>query len=269
MLDNIVLPGKVSLNDMSWQGIKSIAAAGKAAEYWKPGDTKTIVLDGKASGMFFNQFAIDCFILGIDHNPDIEGKNHIHFGIGMKNGLPIGLCDYLYRKANKRSDWPMNISKTPTGWKDCYMRNDVLGNDADPVFPPKKTFLSLLPRALREVMCPITKYTDNASFSTRGSREVTPTKDLLWLLAEYEMYGKPQNANPYEHQKQAQYDYFKEHDKLIYQHDTTERTTNVWLRSGALWHIGCFCIARYDGEVGICSTTSLAGDCAAFICFAV
>ena len=37
MSDKIILPAKIPLNDMSWQGIRTVCKAGKASEYPRPG----------------------------------------------------------------------------------------------------------------------------------------------------------------------------------------------------------------------------------------
>ena len=42
----VSLPDKRPLNDMPWQDIRAVARAGKAAEYWKLGDRKAVMLSG-------------------------------------------------------------------------------------------------------------------------------------------------------------------------------------------------------------------------------
>lgn len=207
-MNNIILPAKMPLNDMSWQGIQTVAKAGKASEYWKPGDSKAIVIDGEVAGVRFRRLSIDVFILGIGHNPDTEGQDHIHFGIGMMEGDVVGLAD----KNNAFNEhWSRLNSgrRNSGGWEKSEMRTQVLGADGDPSNPTKGTLLTALPRSLRQVMVPITKYTDNVGGGSNEKTNVTATKDVLWLLSEYEVYGTRFYANRYESLVQAQYDFFK------------------------------------------------------------
>lgn len=215
------------LAENSWEVISKVCQEGKAAQYWKAGDTKPIVLNGTVDGTALNNFEVDVFILGINHNAAKEGQNLVHFGIGKKGGKLI--C--IYGSGHK-----MNNSNTNSGgWKNSKMRNTILGNSGSPTSPPAGSLLAALPADLRAVMRQATKYTDNvgnASGSVAGN--VTATKDWLSLLSEVEVSGKRTYGNSYEKNSQVQYDYFKAgNSKVSYQHTAVGTAAVWWLRSPA------------------------------------
>ena len=281
-MNHVMLPAKMPLNEVSWQGIQAVAHAGKASEYWKPGDTKTITLNGDIVGTKFDNAKIDVFILGIDHNADLEGKNHIHFGIGMKDGSLTGLCDSRYGKvccvgmkgfcmnqAENNSILDINAG----GWERSYMRARVLGANKLPTSPTEGTLLAALPRALREVMVPTTKYTLNVvDGNVYSSESVTPTRDSLWLLSMTEIYGDyPVGIAGPEIKKQMQYDYFKTRQgsddrKIMAYNAALPKSVTAFSRSISLAKSGCFCTTGYFGgayyELAYVSSAILA-------CFAV
>lgn len=256
-MSDTILPARMPLNDMSWQGIKTVALAGKASEYWKPGDTKTIILDGTIVFSPFRHLPVDVFILGIDHNSSLEGRNHIHFGIGMKEGRVVGLNAPQYPELSTATPGPgfiMNSSATSQGgWENSYMRTRILGAAGLPTDPPEWTLLAALPRALREVMTPITKYTDN---NGRGKAydhpsDVTPTLDSLWLLSESEIYGqsKRSHSNVYEQVTQAQYDFFRDYPKKLYTDPGVHVDVRVWCRSRIARYYDSFCCGFFGSHI--------------------
>ena len=240
-MNDIVLPAKMPLNDLSWKGIQAVARSGKAGEYWQPGDTKRIKLNGVVAGFSFDEYPLDVFVLGIDHNPNLEGYNHIHFGIGMLDHNVVALCDNRYGKVKlygKDPGFRMNSIYTNSGgWEQSYMRTTVLGANRDPYNPMEGTLLAALPRALREVMFPVFKYTDNVGGNDCSSESsVTPTRDSLWLLSEHEIYGSAGQknlppVNPYEKEKQKQYSYFKDHSPKMYHFKSLADSAGTWCRS--------------------------------------
>ena len=225
------LPARMPLNEMSWQGIKKVAAAGQADKYWAVGDTKTIILDGEVKGLRFDRMPIDVFILDFRR---IGAYAHIYFGIGMKDGKVTALCSH-YGKQLDPSGFGFCMNRDDTnmgGWEKSYMRTTFLGADQDPAAPAEGTFLSALPRALREVMCPVTNHTDNSDdmFIGDPNAVVTRTRDILWLPAEYEL-GDDAFANICESRNQLAYAYFKEHGVHPYMHNAPEKPAVIWTRS--------------------------------------
>lgn len=90
------------LNDNTWEQIKSVAAAGVAPSAWSVGDCKQIVLNGTLTdgigSITLENFFACVFILGFNHNADLEGNNTIHFMLGkstLSGGKDITLSDSL------------------------------------------------------------------------------------------------------------------------------------------------------------------------------
>lgn len=283
-MNNIILPAKMSLNDMSWKGIQAVIKAGKAHEYLKPGDTKTIILNGRVGKANFKNEPIDVFVLGIDHNPGLESWNRVHFGIGMKDGNLTGLCHALYH-LNNENGFCMNLgpSYDPNivpdndgGWEKSRMRTHILGADKSPTSPAEGTLLAALPRALREVMVPTYKYTlNNVDEALNDPFSVTATRDSLWLLSEYEMFGDDACASSlYEIDYQKQYDYFKmkpnAEDRKIMAYNNRRKGPHgaviAYGRSLVMVDTGWFCAVDIHGN----STSAAANlSLAVLACFAI
>ena len=220
-------PG-AALNSYTWEEIRMISDAGKASEYFSVGDTKSITINGKVGTTTFNNLTVDVVIIGIDHNSSREGTNRIHFLIGTNNGKLIGLVgNYYLTYTSESGAFTMNTTNSNTGgWASSHMRTTVLGSNSTPNSPTANTLLSALPNDLRTVMKPVTKYTNNTGQSTSSSA-ITATTDYLFLLSEYEVEGLRSDANQYEKNYQAQYQYFKTSNRIAYRHDSTSSVT-VW-----------------------------------------
>ena len=244
-----------TLNDNDWDVIGQASSAGTAASWWSAGDTKSLTLNGTVGTLSLSNLTVNAFILGINHNASKEGSNRIHWAIGKISGTQIALCDGNYnngytdgRKGFNMNHWG-NVNYG--GWKGCDLRYDILGstNKApsgygsqaqtnrvgyDPAnydianSPVANTLMAALPKALRQVMKTVTKYTDNTgNANNNNSSAVTASVDYIFLLSEFEVYGAKTYANDYEKNYQAQYDYFKAgNSKQVFKHDA--RTTAVW-----------------------------------------
>lgn len=231
-LYEVVLTG--SLNNSSWDAIRKVADAGQASNYWNVGDTKTVVLNGTVQGYTFNNFTVNAFIIGIDHNSNIEGSNRIHFQFGKTtSGTAIAFCDSYYNSAGTFDSFRMNLSGTNSGgWNGSYGRKTLLGNIDTPASPIANSFIVTMPSDLRSVMKSVTKYTDNTGNANDTSDVVTATNDYLFFLAEFEVYGVRSWANRYEQNYQTQYDYYKAgNSKIKYRHDATSTAVFYWCRS--------------------------------------
>lgn len=239
------------LNNNDWATIRAVSDAGQGANYWSVGDTKTITINGKVGNTTFSNLSVDAFILGFNHNSTKEGSNRIHFLIGKIGGKLVGLCDIGYGKEKSQSGYfHINTSRTNSGgWKDSAMRNTLLGNNGTPSRPPANTLLAALPSDLRNVMKSVTKYTDNTGDSSDVYLHVTATSDYLFLLAEFEVWGARKNANQYEKNSQAQYDYFKAgNSKIAHRHTSTGTIVWWWLRSAHYSTGMYFCYVNTDGS---------------------
>lgn len=184
-------PIGTALNDMTWEQIRAISDAGKAADYFNLGDTKTITINGKVGNTTFSNLSIDAFIIGFNHNSAREGANRIHFKIGKISGVHIALCDSNYGSSGSSASYfQMNASNTNRGgWNGSSMRKTLLGNSGTPTSPPSGSLLAALPPDLRAVMKAVTKYSDNTGGGSDTASYVTSTTDYLFLLSEFEYHG--------------------------------------------------------------------------------
>ena len=181
-----------TLNSNTWDAIKAASDTGNAASVWSVGDTKNIKINGKVGNFTFSNLSIDTFIVGFNHNSSLEGNSKIHFQIGKISNKLVGLCDGSYGSSVSGSGYfSMNTYRSNFGgWKSCYMRNTLLGNDTTPSSPTANSMLAALPPDLRAVMKPVTKYTDNTGAGESDNASyVTATTDYLFLLAEFEYHG--------------------------------------------------------------------------------
>ncbi len=272
---------KPSVAKSSWDDIAAISAAGTAASYFAPGDTKSIVLNGTVGTLELKNLTIDVFVLGINHNADKEGANRIHWALGKIGGSLVGLCDAKYNSGSTDGTKCFNMNHWGNynygGWKACDLRYDILGStnkqpsdygsspqtnrvgyDPDDSYdivnsPVAKTLMAALPEDLRKVMKTVTKYSDNkgnhSSSSQGAAGDVTTSKDYIVLLSEFEVHGTRQYANEYEQNYQLQYDYFKaSNPKIAHRHDSTG-TVVWWFGRSAHYSTGIyFTTTNTDGS---------------------
>lgn len=91
-----------AFNECDWNFIKSAATSGAASSYWSVGDRKEVILNGAVgSGKTFSNTTTYCYILGFDHNKDVEtnGEHSIHIGFGasaLSGGAYITYIDSKY-----------------------------------------------------------------------------------------------------------------------------------------------------------------------------
>lgn len=247
-----------TLNNNSWDIIRKVADMGQANNYWKVGDTKTVILNGLIGGNTFDNITINAFIIGIDHNSNIEGTNRIHFQFGKTtSGIDIALCGRLYGKVVEYTGFCMNLSNTNVGgWNDSYGRKSLLGNNGTPTSPLANSFMVALPSDFRVAMKSVTKYTDNIGNVSDTSDAVTPTTDYLFFLAEFEVQGVHRYANQYEQNYQAQYDYYKAgNSKIKYRHDAISTAVRYWCRSANSGRSTTFCDVSVDGDANYLSAS--------------
>lgn len=249
----MTVPIGMALNDMTWEQIRAISDAGKAADYFNLGDTKTITINGNVGNFTFSNYTVDAFIIGFNHNSTKEGGNRTHFLIGKSGDKLVGLCDSKYNNEQTSAGYfNMNTSQTNSGgWNGSAMRKTLLGNNGTPSSPTANTLLAALPSDLRAVMKSVTKYTDNTGNSSNVSGNVTATSDYLFLLSEFELQGFRNYANEYERKSQAQYDYFKAgNSKVAYRHTATGTVIWWWLRSADCNNRDRFCDVGPGGGSG-------------------
>ena len=269
-----------ALDGMTWAEIAEISAAGTAANYFDVGDCKAVDLKGTVGSLELDT-TLYVYVLGIDHNKDLEGAG-VTFGgfrTASDGGIDIALIDVNYNSSKTDGTKTFNVQhwgyNNYGGWAGCDMRYDILGStDVQPSGyganaasgrtgnnpsatctsnPVANTLMAALPADLRAVLKPITKYTDNVAGGS-GSVEanVTATIDYLPLLAEYEIFGSRTNANEYEKNKQAQYAYYTAgNSKKKYRHSATGSSCLWWERSPYYNNSSHFCyVSNYGNANG-------------------
>lgn len=214
-----------TLADNTPAQIKEIAQAGQAVNYWKPGDTIDIPINGTVGVLDING-TYKAVILGINHNQSIEG-NGVHFIVGKNsNGKNIAFCDSKYASSETAVAFQMNNTDTNSGgWENSYMRKTICA-----------AFLASLPTEWRNAISPCIKYTNNMGGDADTASYVTQTSDKIFLLSEFETHGFRTYANSGEQNKQMQYEYFKNgNNKIFYRHNSTGTVANWWLRSASVY----------------------------------
>lgn len=245
-----------TLGENTPEQIKEIAQSGQGDNYWKPGDTIDIPINGTVGELTING-TYKAVILGINHNQSVEG-NGIHFIIGKdSDNKDIAFCDSNYLNSkNPGSGFIMNTTNTNLGgWNSCYMRKTIC-----------TAFLSALPAEWQKVISACTKYTDNtANDSDTAASDVTATSDKIFLPALFEVLGIKGSANSAEQNMQAQYDYYKNgNSKIRYRHDATTTAVYWWLRSPFSAALYGFCCIDASGSSKTYSAHGSAGFAPAF-----
>ena len=236
-----VVPIPTVLNNATWAQIKEVADKSQGPNYWSVGDTKQIVINGKVSdGLTLNNYSTWVYIIGFDHNKDVEGTGIAFQGFktAQTGGIDIALCDSGYLNSKTSGQWfnMNNNNSTSGGWASCNMRNNTL--------PVVKV---ALPSDLQAVLKTTTIYTDNTGGSDVASY-VTATQDDLYLLAEFEIFGVRSSANSAEQNYQQQYAYYVAgNSKIKYCHDSTATAARWWERSVVAAALNSFCYAHDSG----------------------
>ena len=234
-----------TLNDYSWAEISAVSQSGDAKNLFSVGDTKSIVLNGTVGETTFSNVKIDAYILGINHNAEVEGNNRIHFCIGKINNKTVGLIDNQYGQYPMTSSGYFSMSYGDNdinigGWDTCYMRRSVM-----------QWIKNVLPTDLQNILKTVTKYTDNTGGSSNSPSNVTATTETICLEAEFEVHGARNYANSYEQNKQQQYDYYKNgNSKVRYKYNSTSDAAWWWNRSPYFGSSDSFCFVETDGAAG-------------------
>lgn len=236
-----------TLNNNEWSIIKSVSDAGQGASYWSIGDRKAVTLNGTVGHLTLSNYTTYAFIIGFNHNASVEGTNRIHFQFtktALSGGTDVCFCDSEY---GPDSGWSapgagyfvMNASnKNSGGWKSSQMRTNICGTSLSSY---SGTMIAVIPAALRAVLKPVTKYTDNTGGKSTAASAVTATTDYFFLLAEYEVFGSILRANSNEASKQAQYAYYSAgNSKIKYKHNGTSTAAFWGLRSPGVSNSGDF-----------------------------
>lgn len=275
-----------TLEATSWADISAISQAGYADRCWDIGDTKSVVLNGtmgdSTNGQTFSNTTLYVFIIGFDHNADVEGKGITFQGFktAATNGVDVCLIAKVYQSTKTDGSKCFNMNHWGNynygGWAACDMRYDILGStnvapkgygsarsstnnigyDATSTCatsPVSNTLMSCLPSTLRAVMKPITKWTDNYGDANKHTESrVTTSIDYLPLLSAGEVFGGAGGnyANRYEAKHQKRYEYYALGNNTVkYRHSSTGSTANWWCRSANYNNTNNFCNVNTNGNV--------------------
>ncbi len=232
------------LDENDWATIREVSDAGQGENYWSVGDRKAITLNGTVGHLLLSNYTTYAFIIGFNHNASLEGANRIHFQLAktaLSDGTDICLCDSSYNSAVSATGYfSMNSSNTNSGgWASSQMRVNVCGTSLSSY---SGTIIAVIPAALRAVLKSVTKYTDNTANGGGSMKSyVTATTDYVFLLSEFEVFGRVVYGNSGEKAKQARYAYYSAGNSIIkYKHDDTTAAAAWWLRSPAAKYSGFF-----------------------------
>lgn len=242
-----------TLNNNEWSVIKSVSDAGQGANYWSIGDRKAVTLDGTVGHLKLSNYTTYAFIIGFNHNQELEGTNRIHFQLGktaLSGGTDVALCDgSVGGNPYAPGYFTMNGDKNNNngGWESSQMRTAICGTSLSSY---SGTIIAVIPAALRAVLKSVTKYTDNTGGGTLMASNVTATTDYFFLLSEFEVFGTISEANVSEKNKQAQYAYYSAgNSKIKYKHDRASTSVKWWFRSVSHASSNGFTYADTNGTV--------------------
>lgn len=228
------------LNEFTWQEISDMSKSGVLKEKFKVGDTKEITLTTN-----FGQHQVDAFIIGFDHNQDIESpeEHTTHFQVGKVGEKIVAFVDGHYgNRVTTEEALNMNTSDTSSGgWKGSQMSRNM-----------SYLIKKCLPSDLQSVMKTVTKYTDNKGSSSNSSTNVTSTTEYLCPPSEFEYFGIRKYANIYEQNKQKQYDYYKTastSSMVQYNFRSIDTNVNSWTRSQVYSNSAGFVNIQNDGSI--------------------
>ncbi len=252
-------PVKTTLNDNDWATIKEVADESKGANYWAVGDTKQITINGKLSdGLTLNNYQTWVYIIGFDHNKDVEGTGIAFCGFksAQTGGGDICLTDSGYYSSKTSGQWfnINNLESNAGGWASCLMRTATI-----------PAFRNTLPADLLSVIKTTNIYTDNVGGGGNLPSSVTATQDDIYLLAEWEIGGVHSDANSAEQNYQKQYAYYAAGNSRIRGNQSSANDIkNWWERSPNRINALMWCVVSNTGTLTGVSTKACSGFAPAF-----
>lgn len=232
-----------TLDNNDWQTIKQVADASAGENYWAVGDTKQITINGKLSdGLTLSNYSTWVYIIGFDHNKDVEGTGIAFQGFKTAQTGGTDICLWDGGSGALFSGQWFNINDSNSnagGWNSCLMRTITL--------PVVKV---ALPSDLTSVIKTTVLYTDNVG-GTSDASNVTATNDELYLLSEWEVSGLNNYANSAEKNYQKWYAYYAAgNSRIKYRHESTSTAAMWWIRStyAITQKTNAFCLISSEGE---------------------
>ena len=225
------------LNNNDWATISKASTLKIAESIWSVGDRKEVAINGKLSnGLTLNEFICYPYILGFNHNSEIEGDGTVTFQIGfsaLNGGANIAFVDRGYDTEKTSGNWfnMQNKRSNSGGWESSRMRTTII-----------PAFKICLPSDLQNALKTVTKYTENTGGGSNSASTVTPTTEDIFLLSEFEVFGVIKNANVNEQNYQRRYDYYSNgNSSKKFKHKNTAVSTIWKLRSATANTVKYYC----------------------------
>ena len=216
-----------SFDKTSWSDIRNIVLSGKASDYWKVGDTKTIT---SKSGKIYNIRLTD---LQTNRYTYSDGSG------SSKAVFEFVECYLLNNESLWESLWPMNgIVTNGGGWASSEMRSQTM-----PII------LADLPDDMVEVMSQVKVLSGTGDGSTSGT---SSSDNKLFLPAEIEMFNRAIYSIGLEESPLGQFDYYKANDinfARIKRTTGDSMTVGYWLRSPRKDNFGDFMCININGAI--------------------
>lgn len=226
-------PVSTTLNDNTWDVIKTVADANQGENYWSIGDCKQVQVGGTI-GITQIGFTTHAFIIGFNH----DGINGIHFQLGKanpQNDYGMCLCSSSYNTSSTtKGEYNMINSYTNNyldGWNDSQMLVNVL-----------KGYLSALPEELRSVIQTV-YHTEKVVGNLSGAAQWVEIDDIpsdLFLLSEKEVFGVSRYGQP---SRSTQYAYYSAgNSKIAHGFDGSSLGAVRWWLRTAVSRTLCVCV---------------------------
>ena len=193
--------------DNTWEQIIDACQKNAVPETWLVGDQKSMTING------------------VDYPIDIIGKNHdLYYGTSVRAPLTFQMHN-CYVDAKTMNGTSTNVN----GWFGSLMRGTHLPN-----------ILTMMPS---EVSSAIRNVLKKSILSADGT--IKNYEDKLFLLSEYEIFGKTTYSPS---QEEDQYEYYMAGNSKI----KTRNGTNAWwwLRSIRSDNTTNFCVVNTSGAAG-------------------
>ena len=216
-----------SFDKTSWSNIRNIVLSGKASDYWKVGDTKTIT---SKSGKIYNIRLTD---LQTNRYTYSDGSG------SSKAVFEFVECYLLNNESLWENLWPMNgIITNGGGWASSEMRSQTM-----------QIILADLPDDMVEVMSQVKVLSGTGNGSTSGT---SSSDNKLFLPAEIEMFNRAHYSIGLEESPLGQFDYYKANDinfARIKRTTGDSMAVGYWLRSPRKDNFGDFMCINTNGAI--------------------
>ena len=214
----IMLTGLFNLLD--WATINTLLSKGQTSLF-NVGEVKTLILNGTAGSLSFNNTTAYATIISLDRNRSNEGNTNLHLQLALDSGNTKLLGNAV-----------MNATATNNGgWGSCQMRTRECAN-----------LFNCLPSDLQAIVKTTTKYTSAGSEST----SIVSSSDKIFLLSEFEILGYTSLSVSEEGNYQQQYSWYSNHGKIKYNSFGSEDTW--WERSPYRSTSNRFCYVMDSGS---------------------